>query len=217
MEVEESATSTESFRKSLALLGQDKAFLLYMAIYFIAGFPDKIMIPLEPIRLVDELGAGYGAAGLVLGTVPLAGAVLGYFICSRLSGKADPFILLFATVALASTRFLGFALAKAPMHLLPGSFLNGVANAGWDLLPLFTILLFADRSRLGLYMGLHNTLVGLRGLIGPALGTWLYEGMGVRIVDIYWVAFGLEAAGALLLAAFWAAFRHGRIMRKSEA
>jgi MFS family permease len=213
---EEKAAEPEGgFGKSLALLGKDRAFLVFMAIYFVAGFPDKIMIPLEPIRLVDELGAGYGAAGLLLGTVPLLGAVLGYFICSRLSGKADPFLLLVATVALASTRFLGFALAKAPAHLMPGSFLNGVANAGWDLLPLFTILLFADRSRLGLYMGLHNTLVGLRGLIGPALGTWLYEGMGMRIVDIYWLAFGLEAAGALLLAAFWAAFRHGRIMGKS--
>jgi MFS family permease len=214
---EKAAEPEEGFGKSLALLGKDRAFLAFMAIYFVAGFPDKIMIPLEPIRLVDELGAGYGAAGLVLGAVPLAGAVLGYFICARLSGKADPFILLVATVALASTRFLGFALADAPIHLMPGSFLNGVANAGWDLLPLFTILLFADRSRLGLYMGLHNTLVGLRGLIGPALGTWLYEGMGMRIVDIYWLAFGLEAAGALLLAAFWTVFRHGRIMGKSES
>jgi MFS family permease len=215
--VEESATSTESFRKSLALLGKDKAFLLYMAIYFIAGFPDKIMIPLEPIRLVDELGAGYSAAGLVLGTVPLVGAVVGYFLCSRLANRADPFLLLVATVILSSTRFLCFALAKVPFQLLPGSFLNGIANAGWDLLPLFTILLFADRSKVGLYMGLFNTLVGIRGLIGPALGTWLYEGLRMRIQDIYWIAFGVEAAGALLLAVFWAGLKHGRILRRSEA
>jgi hypothetical protein len=216
-EREESVTPRESFRESIALLGKDKSFLIYMAIYFVAGFPDKIMIPLEPIRLVDELGAGYGAAGLVLGTVPLAGAVLGYFICSRLANKADPFLLLVATVFLASTRFLGFALAKVPAHLMPGSFLNGVANAGWDLLPLFTILLFANGEKLGLYMGLFNTLVGLRGLIGPALGTWLYEGLGLRIVDIYWIAFGIEAAGGLLLFAFWTAFRQGRIIGKTEA
>jgi MFS family permease len=207
----------ESFRQSLAFLCRDKGFLVYMAIYFVMGFPDKIMIPLEPIRLVDELGAGYGAAGLVLGTVPLAGAVLGYFLCSRLANKSDPFLLLVATVFLSSTRFLGFALAGVPVHLMPGSFLNGVANAGWDLLPLFTILLFAKGEKLGLYMGLFNTLVGLRGLMGPALGTWLYEGLGMRIIDIYWVAFAIEVAGGLLLLAFWIAFRQGRIMGITEA
>ena len=115
-----------------------------IAIFFVIGFPDKLMIPLEPIRLVDELGAGYGAAGMLLGTLPLAGAVLGYFVCSKLASKTDPFLLLLATAILSSTRFLGFALARVPAHLVPGSFLNGVANAGWDLLPLFAILLFAD-------------------------------------------------------------------------
>lgn len=205
----------ESFRQSLALLGQDKRFLVYMGIYFIAGFPDKLMIPLEPIRLVDELGAGYRAAGFVLGTVPLAGAVLGYFICSRLANKADHFLLLVATVLLSSTRFLGLALAKTPIDLMPGSFLNGVANAGWDLLPLFTILIFSDKTRLGLYMGLHNTLVGLRGLIGPALGTWLYEVMGMRIASIYWIAFAIEVLGAVLLALFWAVSKRSGFSRRN--
>jgi MFS family permease len=194
-----------SFRASLALLGKDRRFLLFMGAYFIAGLPDKIIIPLEPIRLVDELGAGYGVSGLVLGTIPLAGAVVGYLICSRIANKANPLILLAATAVLASSRFLGFALASAPAHLIPGAFLNGIANAGWDLLPLFAIILFADRDRLGIYAGLSNTLIGLRGIIGPLLGTMLYERLGMRIADIYWLAFGIEALGAALLFAFWAA------------
>jgi MFS family permease len=197
----------ESFRESLALIGRDKPLLVFMAIYFIIGFPDKLLIPLEPIRLVDELGAGYGTAGLVIGTVPILGALLGYYLCSKLTSKIDPFLLLVATVLLSSTRFLGFALATVPGHLIPGSFLNGIGNAGWDLLPMFTLLLFGDQSRFGLYMGLHNTLVGLRGLIGPALGTWLYEGTGMRISGIYWLAFGIEIAGGALLLGFWASRR----------
>jgi predicted MFS family arabinose efflux permease len=204
-----------SFRDSLSILAKDRAFLIYMAIVFVGGFPDKIMIPLEPIRLVDELGAGYGAAGLLLGTVPLAGGVLGYFLLSRVANRADPFLLLLGTVILSSTRFLGFALAGSPIHLVPGSFLNGIANAGWDLLPLFTILRFADASRLGLYMGLYNTLIGIRGLAGPALGTWLYEGASLRIAGIYWIAFAIELAGAVLLWLFWAARKAGPAFRRS--
>ena len=211
------AARPESFRDSLATIGMDKAFLTYQAVYFVIGFPDKLLIPLEPIRLVDELGAGYGAAGMLLGTVPLAGAILGYLVCSRLADRTDPFLLLLATVVLSSTRFLGFALARVPAHLFPGSFLNGMANAGWDLLPLFTIVIFADHSRLGLYMGLHNTLVGLRGFLGPALGTWLYEGAGMRIVDIYWLAFAVELGGAVLLALLWGSLRRSGNLRPRAA
>lgn len=211
------APARGSFGDSLAAIGKDRAFLGYQAIFFVIGFPDKLMIPLEPIRLVDELGAGYGAAGMLLGTLPLAGAVLGYFACSKLANKTDPFLLLLATAILSSTRFLGFALARVPAHLIPGSFLNGVANAGWDLLPLFTILLFADHSRIGLYMGLHNTLIGLRGFLGPALGTWLYQSAGVRIADIYWLAFATELGGSVLLALFWASLRRSGTLRPHAA
>lgn len=207
----------ESFSDSCGELAGDKSALVFMAIIFVAGFPDKLMTSLEPIRLVDELGAGYGAAGLVLGTVPLAAAVIGYFLCAKLADRIDPILLLVATIVLSSTRYLGLALARVPAHLLPGSFLNGVSNAGWDLLPLFAVMLFAEKSKVGLYMGLYNALIGLRGLVGPALGTWLYEGAGMRIADIYWIAFGLEVAGAMLLAAFWASFRHRSITRRTAA
>jgi MFS family permease len=207
----------QSFRDSLALIGRDKPFLVYMAIYFIIGFPDKVVIPLEPLRLVDELGAGYGAAGFVLGTLPLLGAILGYFLCTRLANRTDPFILVMAAGILSSTRFLGFALAAVPAHLVPGAFLNGMANAGWDLLPFFTILLFADQSRLGLYMGFFNTLVGLRGLIGPVLGGFLYESLGMRISDIYWLAFAMEIAGAALILPFLASMRRSGYLRRSAA
>ena len=206
-----------SFRDSLALIGKDRVFLVFMAIYFIIGFPDKILIPLEPVRLVDELGAGYGAAGFILGTVPLAASILGYFICSRLAGRTDPFLLLLATSLLSSTRFLGFALARVPADLIPGVFLSGVSNAGWDLLPIFTILLFADQARFGLYIGFHSTLVGIRGLMGPALGNLLYQGAGMKLTSIYWLAFLLEIAGAALLALFWASLRKAGNLRGSTA
>jgi len=211
------AGAKASFGDSLALIGKDRPFLLFMAIYFVIGLPDKILIPLEPIRIVDELGAGYGAAGFILGTVPLLAAILGYYLCSRLADRTDPFLLLLATSLLSSTRFLGFALARQPFHLIPGAFLNGISNAGWDLLPIFTILLFADQTRFGLYIGMHSTLIGIRGLLGPALGTWLYEGAGMRIIDIYWMAFALELVGAAFLALFWASRRSSGFLRLNRA
>jgi MFS family permease len=190
------------FLGSLRILKGDKRFLLFLGIFFIVGMPDKIVVSLEPIRLVDELGVSYGSAGVLLGTIPLIASILGYLILSRISKKADPFYLLVLTVLFASSRYLNIALASSPYQLIPGSILSGVANAGWDLLPLFVMITFAHRSRLSLYMGAHNTLVGLRGLLGPLLGTWLYQGLHVKISSLYIVSFCIALAGSALLLAF---------------
>jgi MFS family permease len=218
--VQGGAPNQAGFRDSLALLARDRRFLVFMAIIFIVGFPDKMLISLEPIRLVDELGVGYGAAGLVLGAVPLAAAVLGYVLCSRLAGKIDPFLLLAATTILLASRQLGFALATSPAHLFPGVFLGGISNAGWDLLPLFAVILFTDEERLGLYMGLYFTLIGVRGIIGPAVGTWLYQSVGLSISSIYALSAYIEAAGAVLLLVFravWKGPSHPRFSGPSKA
>jgi MFS family permease len=189
-------------RDSLRTLREDKAFLAYMAIFFVLGMPDKLVCALEPIRLVDELGIDYAKAGLILGTLPIVTAVLGYLALSRLSRRIDPFVLLVACILLSAPRYLSFALATSPLHLIPMALSGGVANAGWDLLPLFTILLFAKPERLSLYFGVHNALIGVRGIIGPAIGSWLYVSLRVEIASIYWVSFAISLFSALLLAAF---------------
>ena len=194
------------FRDSLRAIAADKLFMVYMAIYFVAGFPDKLLVPLEPVRFIDELGMDYTAAGLVQGTVPLLGAMTGYFLFIKLSHRVSPFILLVATALLASTRFINTAVAMDSYQLIPGAFLNGMGNAGWDLVPVFSIMLFVGKERMSLYFGFFNTLVGVRGIIGPLLGSWMY-GAGMPIVNVYWLAFGMELAAVLGLLGFLAYFQ----------
>jgi MFS family permease len=205
----ETPAEAQGFRSSLQAIAADRLFMAYMAIYFVAGFPDKLLVPLEPIRFVDELGMNYAQAGLVQGTVPLLGAMLGYFLFVKLSHRVSPFVLLVATVLLASARFINTALATDAYQLIPGSFLNGVGNAGWDLLPLFTLMLFVGHEKIGLYFGFFSTLVGLRGLIGPLLGSWMYSA-GLPITSVYWIAFYMEVAAAIGLAVFTVHFHRHR-------
>ncbi len=195
------------FGASLREVAQDRRFLVFMAIYFVIGFPDKVVVPLEPIRFVDELGMSYAEAGLVQGSIPFLGALLGYLIYARTSDRVSPFLALLVTTLLSSTRYLNTALAGNAMQLIPGAFLNGMSNAGWDLIPIFSLMLFGRGRNLGFYFGFHSTLVGLRGFIGPILGTWLYTGLNLRIATIYFIAFGLELGGAALLLPFWASLR----------
>jgi len=197
----------EGFFPSLSALSRDRSFIAYMAIYFVIGFPDKIVIPLEPIRFVDELGMSYAAAGIVQGTFPFIGALLGYLIYARAARRTNPFLALIVTALLSSTRYLNTALAGSAMQLVPGAFLNGMSNAGWDLIPIFSLMLFARGRKLGFYFGFHSTLIGLRGLVGPIVGTWLYSGLGLRISTIYLLGFGIELAGTALLVPYYLATR----------
>lgn len=202
------AAGSSGFGEALSEVLADRRFLLYMAIYFVIGFPDKIVVPLEPIRFVDELHMRYSEAGLIQGTLPFVGALLGYLLYARGAKQADPFLALLVTTLLASTRYLNTALAATAPQLAPGAFLNGMSNAGWDLIPMFSLMLFArDDRRLGFYFGFHGTMVGLRGLLGPLVGTWLYAGLHLRIATVYLLAFGLELLGAALLLPFWAGLR----------
>ncbi|HTX72273.1 MAG TPA: MFS transporter, partial [Rectinemataceae bacterium] len=205
------------FMESLSTMTRDRLFMAYMAIYFVIGFPDKIVVPLEPIRFVDELGMNYAAAGLIQGTAPLVGALIGYLLYAKLADRSNPFVLLIVTTLLSSTRYLNTALAALPVQLLPGAFLNGVSNAGWDLIPIFSLMLFAGRERLSLYFGFHSTLIGLRGFVGPILGVWLYSGLRMRISTIYLLAFGIELVGAALLLRFYARFRELRTSQLGRA
>jgi hypothetical protein len=195
--------------ETLATVGRDAPFLAFLVISFFMGIPDKFVIPLEPIRFVDELHMDYATAGLIQGTIPYAAALLGYAICARISNRVSPFVLLIAVGFLSSTRYLGTALATNSLHLIPGTFLNGLANAGWDLLPLFTILLLAGPSSLSLYMGVYNFLIGVRGILGPLVGTWMYQGLRLPIVDVYWLAFATEIVGTLALLVFTMKLRRG--------
>jgi hypothetical protein len=209
------ASARTSFADAVSLIARNREFLVYQAIFFIMGFPDKIMIPLEPIRLVDELGMNYAIAGIVQGTIPLLSSIVGYYVFGRLLNRADPFLLLVASVTCAAARFLNIAVAVNPLDLIPGAFINGIANAGWDLLPLFTLSRFAGSGDFALFMGFHNMLIGVRGLIGPIFGVWLNSALGMRIVDVYWIAFAIQVFSACLLLAFALRLRGKAVTERS--
>jgi hypothetical protein len=191
-----------SFRAAYANVLSDKVFLAYMGIFFLIGFPGKVIIPVEPIRLVDELGMDYASAGLIQGTVPFVAGILSYLFFSRAIARVDPFALLLLSVALMAVRYLGIALSTQAVQLIPWMFIASLGTAGWDMLPLFTIARFSGPRHTALYMGVHTFLVGVRGLLGPLLGTLLYEVAGLSLVPMYWMVFGLELAGFVALAWF---------------
>ncbi|MGQ9629859.1 MAG: MFS transporter [bacterium] len=191
-----------SFLEALRSIRSDRLFLIYMALFFLCAGPNKLVIPIEPIRLVDELHMDYHGAGLILGTVTFVFGILGYYIWGRASANRDPFKLTVLVLALSTVRLLVLALATDQYQLIIGSITQGLSNSGFDFIPMFTIMRFAGDRKLSLYIGFHSTMVGIRGIIGPFLGNFLFASVGLTTVQIYWLVFALTALGVLAMYIF---------------
>jgi predicted MFS family arabinose efflux permease len=188
--------ATRSLGASLGALRRDGAFLAFLAIVFVCALPSKLAAALEPIRFVDELKIGWQDSGFVLGTVVSLVSVVGYLAWPRLLKRFNPFALLALVTALMAIRFGVIAAATRPLHLVPASVLAGLTGGGWELVCLFCIVRLADSDHFPIAMGLHTTLVGVRGLFGPGLGTWLYASGAVSLPAIFWLLAAVTLVGA---------------------
>ncbi len=170
-----SAPAPESFVGAFRIVMRNGPFLLFMGILFLCATPDKLAVPLEPIWFVDFLHLGYGEASFLLGTVVSVASIAGYYLWAKALRRFNSFTVLAAVVFLFALRFAALGLARTSAQLLPMSILSGIVNAGWDLVPIFCIIALADRSNFSMYIGFNTTCFGIRGLIGPTIGTSVYS------------------------------------------
>jgi MFS family permease len=163
-----------SFVGAFRIVARNSPFLVFMGILFLCATPDKLAVPLEPIWLVDFLHLGYGEASLLLGSTVSAASIAGYYLWAKALKRFSSFTVLTAVVFLFALRFATLGLARTSSQLLPMSILSGIVNAGWDLVPIFCIIALSDRANFSMYIGFNTTCFGIRGLIGPSIGTFLY-------------------------------------------
>ena len=194
----------------LRVLAANRPLLVFLGVLVICATPDKLSVPLEPLWMVDVLRIDYAEASLVLGTVVYAASIAGYYLWARLLKRANSFTLLALVVFIFAGRYVALALARTGPGLIPMSVLSGLANAGWDLVPLFCLLDLSDARSFTLAVGLHYTLFGIRGTIGPTLGTLLYSA-GVPMDTLFFGIAAVIALGGWMM--LWFGRRHGSTAR----
>lgn len=181
------------------LLWQDRAFGLYMLFQMLSGGANLMVAPAIVLWLIKVMKVSYmtGTDALVL--VPLGVALLGL----PLAGK------LFDRMGVARFRGLGAAawgLGRCTLFVaaLTGSWslvlvafaFQGLGFSGGSLAWSIGHTRFAPPDKTQTYMGIHLTLQGIRGLIMPFVGAWLYHlpAIGTRL---FLLAGMLHLAGSL--------------------
>jgi hypothetical protein len=183
--------------QSVRTVRRNVPFLVFVGLFFLCAGFDKLAVPLEPIWLVDTLRISYSDSSLMLGTVVSLASIAAYFLWARALRRFNPFTLLAMNVVAFAARFAALAAARSSAQLLPMSIASGICNAGWDMIPIFCIIALTNGENFPMYIGVNTTLYGVRGLIGPTVGTLLYTSGALSLDGILWMISGLLFASAV--------------------
>lgn len=159
------------------VLRSDRWYRGYMACMFIMGFGNLMLHPILAICLTDQFDVGYQSGILITTVIPL--------VCLTLTisswGRRLERMHVIEFRALHAWCFVGVStlvLIGVVFHQIAFLYLAAVATGvGWGGGALAWNLghqHFAPPNRDAEYMGVHITLTGVRGVIGPIFGVLLY-------------------------------------------
>ncbi|MGP1273465.1 MAG: MFS transporter [Phycisphaerales bacterium] len=162
----------------VGLLLEDRRYGAYQVNQFLMGIGNLMLFPLIPIILRERFDAGYFKVLLLSGSLGMLLTPIAVPVWARLLDRAH--IVRFRAVhswmfVVTMALLLVAVLGHIEWLLFVAAGLKGFALAGGMLAWQLGHHDFAPTSRASEYMGVHVTLTGVRGLIGPAASVSLYN------------------------------------------
>ena len=168
---------------TIRLLREDPHYASYLGWQFLLGVSNMMIEPALVYAVSREMGANYGTSValvvvvptlLSVGTLPLWAGWVDRMHAAEFRAKHSWLWVVSQAVMgigtlLGSVFWIGF-----------GRVVFGIARGGGNLAWSLGHNDFAHPERAGLYMGVHATLTGLRGVFAPFLGMLLYLGADAR-------------------------------------
>lgn len=207
-------------------LRQDPRFARYCTAQMCLGSANLMVMPVNTIVLTKVLHLSYTSSNGLLDVVPRMVTLIMLPIWARLFDRVG--VLRFRVVNsvcwAGSILFCGVGAMFAMLYdgggwiLGPalaaygiGRVADGMAQSGGAIAWNIGHLHFAEDDKAELYMGIHVSLTGFRGLIAPFLGSFLYE-----IMDwgVFAVALAVSIAGLRL---FKQLAKEEKLARKAAA
>lgn len=205
------------------VLRRDRDFLRYETTYFIFGLGAIMYSTLLPLYLAQDLQVDYTSGAIALVVLATGLPVLTSPFWGKLIDRADVLVLRGVFNMLWALCPLLIALFHNMGGVYAGQILMGLTTGGSALIWNLGINIFARKEDVPTYMGIHQTLTGVRGLLGPLIGLGIgYAMAGSGQVPAYrWVFvlcfFVMMTAGILMLLEAKSFARKGRSARFATA
>ena len=160
------------------VLQRDPKFLRYMICQFVLGTGNLMLFAPLALVLTERFDASYLEGILVTGIIPLILMPLVIPAWARLLARMH--VISFRAIhswlfVLTGLLFLGGTIFGIFSLIVLGSICMGIAFGGGVLAWNLGHQHFARPEQDSLYMSVHVTLTGVRGIIGPYLGVFVYE------------------------------------------
>jgi hypothetical protein len=200
-------------RRMRDVLRQDTRFARYCMAQFFIGMANLMTMPVNTIIVTKVLALSYFYSNGVLDVIPrlitLAAlplwarwydrvGVLPFRVVNSVCWGASIAVCGLGAILAAHRHSAGDAwYAAAVVGFAVGHLFYGLGQSGGLLAWNIGHLHFAEDDKAELYMGIHVSLTGSRGLLAPFLGVFLYEWLNW---GVYPIAVGLCLVGWLLFA-----------------
>jgi MFS family permease len=166
---------------------QDRSFGYVLLTWFIMGFANLWTIPL---RVDYVTSAEYGIEGsaifvaLIITIIPDTMRMLFIPFWAKLFDRMNFVTLRILLNLLFALGVAAFFLSKNPWIIGTGSALIGMAFAGGSIAWSLWVTKYAPPGKTAAYMSVHVSLTGLRGTIGPIIGYWTANQIGLLNVGL---------------------------------
>ncbi len=181
--IRSSASLRPSFASFRGVLSADPLYRRYMQSMFLFG-SGNLMLPAPLLLVMDErLALSPFLQVLLMASLPLVVLPFAIMLWARFYDRVHivEFRVYHAwSFVLASACFLIGCINQEVSWLVAGSVLLGVSYAGGQLGWNLGHNDFARPEQAALYMGVHVTLTGMRGLAAPLIGVALYRLLETR-------------------------------------
>ena len=179
---------------------QDRSFGYVLLTWFIMGFANLWTLPL---RVDYVTSSEYGIEGsaiyvaLIITVIPDTIRMLFIPFWARLFDRMNFVALRIILNLLFAVGVATFFISKNPWMIGIGSGLVGLAFAGGSIAWNLWVTKYAPPGKTAAYMSVHVSLTGIRGTIGPMIGYWASEKIGV--VNVGFLSAAMMVVASLML------------------
>ncbi len=165
------------------VLRHDRRFGIYLLAIIGFGLGGLVGVAFYPAVIVDRLHLTYEQVSW-LSFAQSVSWVLGLLIWGRTMDRRGAPWAMRLCFALSIIVPLSYLLATSEWVLLPAYIVGGLTSGGIDLAFTNAAIDLAKPGQTYEYAALQRTIIGVRGLVGPFLGVWLY-GLGMPVTTIF--------------------------------
>lgn len=175
----------------------DRRYAIYLLAIVCFGLGGLVGVAFIPRVLVDRLHLSYEGVSW-LGFAQSVSWIVGLVIWGRLVDKRGAAWVMRVCFVLCAIIPLSYIWADTGWMLVPAFVVSGFTFGGIDLAFTNSSIELAPEGKVYEYAAIQRTTIGLRGLVGPFLGVWLYN-IGVPVEMVFVLGASLFLVGAMLV------------------